>query len=410
MSTIDNTEGLTFCTNVEGCSLAIAGEKLPWYRGPGEYCPECGEALTAPESARVLAPPPNPILTASAAPVRVELNEIKPIEVEQIKDPTAEAAALPADAPPAARPNPESETPERPPGSPIPTGLPPVVDEGLPPVVDEGLPPAQRDRRPPPSTFRRRLLWIVPALLIAALGAAWGFGGRIRIGSDIQVVCAPESSRDFAAALVHAYAAESRTPENHFAIADTGSCDVRFTTAGAAPDAVIAHDAVVVIVNAANSVRHLTEDQVRGIFGGSLRDWSQVGTGRGAIVPLLPAADSDVAKIISLSMLWGVGLDRGVRRGGTSADVTRGVADRSARDAIALVAFSQAGAARVVPLALFPEPSAQSIAAGRYPYSWTIAVESESTRGAAVATGLLDYARSPAGANVIQKYGLSNNN
>jgi hypothetical protein len=113
--------------------------------------------------------------------------------------------------------------------------------------------------------------------------------------------------------------------------------------------------------------------------------------------------------MISTSILSGLIIGPGIRRAGTSADVVRAVmaADQTGRGAIALVPFSEAQAARIVPLALFPPPSKQTVASGRYPYSWPIAVESVSARGATVAAGLLQYARSGPGTLFIQKHGLA---
>jgi hypothetical protein len=390
----DNTEGLTVCTNLERCSLAIVGEKIPWYRGAGEYCPECGEILIAPGS--MLAVPP--IAVSKTGPAPSDPPEEKTVESRALPP---ETEALPAD-----NPTPSSTSSMTPP--PDSASSPPGRTASAPLVLDDS-PRAQRERSRSLSPSRRRWRWIVGGVLLVAVVAAWVAGRRPRIGSDVTVVCPSASAHDFAAALVRAYAAETGTPQNRLAVSEGDSCDVRFTSATAASDAVIAHDAIVVIVNARNPIRRLTEDEVRGIFSGSIRDWSQLGRDRGAIVPILPATSSDEANIMSLSILSGVGVDRGVRRGGTSADVMHAVTDGAGRDAIGLVAFSQGGGARIVPLALFPEPSTQSIAAGRYPYSWAIAIESDSARGAGAAMGLLNYARSHAGAAITQRYGLAGN-
>jgi hypothetical protein len=102
---------------------------------------------------------------------------------------------------------------------------------------------------------------------------------------------------------------------------------------------------------------------------------------------------ADEANIIATSLFFGAAMDRGVRRGGSSADIRRAVAgaDPASRRTIGLIAFSQAFGVKVVPLSDLPAPSAVSIASRRYPYWWTIAVESDSSRsaGAAVRFGRL---------------------
>jgi len=46
MPPTDNTSRAAACSNVPNCSKAVAGQTIEWYPGAGEYCPECGEALT----------------------------------------------------------------------------------------------------------------------------------------------------------------------------------------------------------------------------------------------------------------------------------------------------------------------------------------------------------------------------
>ncbi len=50
MSRTDKAIRVAVCENVACCTVAAADEALEWYGGPGEYCPECGEALSLRDS------------------------------------------------------------------------------------------------------------------------------------------------------------------------------------------------------------------------------------------------------------------------------------------------------------------------------------------------------------------------
>jgi len=253
--------------------------------------------------------------------------------------------------------------------------------------------------------------WIVAGAFIAIAGAVFAEHRVVAAdapAANVIAVCPIATAQQFAADLVRGYAGQSATPASRFVVAPSGACDVRFSTAAETPDAVVARDGLVAIVNPLNGVMRISEKQLRAIFSGTIRDWSMLGGPRGAIVPILPDPASDEARALASTLLYGLSIDPGVRRSGSSADVTRAVAgaDRMSRGAIGLVVFSQAIPAKVVPLAYLPPPNELSIASRRYPYTFPIAVESASGRGAAAAAGLLDYARSTAGASIAVKNGL----
>jgi len=340
------------CLNVPSCAKAVAGETVEWYPGAGEYCPECGEALTPLDL--MAAPPP-----AADAPARVRT-------------------------------------------------LPTTIPNSPPSVAD--IQRSLRAHSKPRFMTPLRWFWIVAGALIA--GSALVYAERVsainRTPTDVISVCPIPSAQQLIVDLVRGYAAKSATPASRFVLTNTSSCDVRFSTAAETPDAVIASDGIVAIVNPLNAISRVSEKQLREIFAGSIRDWSQLGGPRGAIVPILPDAASDEAKVLASSLFFGVAIDRGVRQSGSSADVTRAVtgADRASRGAIGLVAFSQAVPAKVIPLAYLPPPSVLSIATRHYPYLLTIAVESASGHSAPAATGLIDYARSSDGAAIVVKNGL----
>jgi hypothetical protein len=255
-----------------------------------------------------------------------------------------------------------------------------------------------------------RWFWIIAAALVASAALVYAArpGAVPQASAGGLTVCPVSSAPQLAADLVRGYSAKSG---NRASLALPGSgeiCDVRFSMTPETPDDVIAHDAIVAIVNPHNPIARVSETELRLIFSGSVHDWSELGMPRGAIVPILPDDNTDEAKALESSLLFGFTVDRAVRRSPSSEGVARAVAggDSVARNAIGLVAFSQAGAAKVVPLAYLPAPSVVSIAAGRYPYTLAIAVRAASAHADVAAAEFLSYAQSNDGAAIAVKDGL----
>jgi phosphate transport system substrate-binding protein len=248
-----------------------------------------------------------------------------------------------------------------------------------------------------------RWVWIVAAALVAGTGtfyAAWRGVTSNRAASDVILVCPIPSAQRLAADLVRGYAAKTGTSASRFDLTQARVCDVRFVLAPQAPDAIIASDDIVAIVNPFNTISRVSEKQLREIFSGSVRDWAQLGNPRGPIVPILPDTDSDEAKVLASSLLYGVAIDRGVQRVGVSADVASIVtgADRTGRSAIGLVAFSRRIGAKVIPIVA-------SAASSHFGHRLTIGIEPAAGRGVP-ADGFIDYARSAEGAAIVRKNGF----
>lgn len=357
---------LAVCGNVDDCAKAASGETVEWYPGPGEYCPDCGEAL---KPYRPRSEQPEPV--TSAAPAATE-------------PPPAPASSLPH-----------------------------AVPQAPPTQADIGyVTPRLRRNRIARFMTPLRWFWIVLGAALATTAVLYITHRELAIGNapaDVIAICPTSSVRQLAADLVLGYAKKSATSASRFSFAPGGgACDVRFSSGAESPDAVIARDGIVAIVNPLNTIDRVSEAQLRGIFSGTIRDWSQLGGEPAAIVPMLPDASTDEAKVLSTSLLFNVSIARDVRRAGSSAEVTRAVtsADRASRGAIGLVAFSQAVSAKVVPLAYLPPPNLLTIGAGRYPYTMRIAIVRGSGHEAGNATGLIDYSRSADAAAIILKNGL----
>jgi hypothetical protein len=361
------------CSNVANCTKAESREFVEWYPGAGEYCPECGEAL---------APGPAPP-AADSATFRV-------------------AASAAVDAAPA-RSNGSAAG-----SSSARNGTPSKNDA---PRLTAAKPRPASTTREARYIFPPRWFWILGAALCATAAivyATYPDAARQRVTVDDVTVCPVSSAHQFVVDLVRGYAAQSGTRADRFVVTNAKPCDVRFSMTPETPDDVIAHDAIVAIVNPHNPISRISETQLRLIFSGSIHDWSELGMPPGPIVAILPEAGSDEAKALASWLFFGVSIDRAVRRGHSSADVTAAVtgSDAASRNAIGLVTFSATAAAKVVPLTNLPEPSVLSIASGRYPYTLAITVRAASAHSAGDAEGLLTYARSSDGAAILVKNGL----
>jgi PBP superfamily domain len=428
MSSTDNGAGVARCNNRADCSKAAAGEALEWYSGAGEYCPECGEALTletprpaASSSARGNAAPAPPAPPAPAAAAgsggQARSATATSVRAGKVAAPTSRpksdakaAAASPA------RGNGTAVAPPRPaaPAASAAVRPPPVSAPAAPapaPPRPNGAaaPSSLRAARRPKFILPLRWFWVIAAALIAS--AAIVFAARPNVAmnrapadADKVTVCPVSSATQLAVDLVHGYVEKSSIQANRFVLGDAKTCDVSFSMTPETPDDVIAHDAIVAIVNPLNPISRISESQLRAIFSGSIRDWSALGMRPGAIVPMLPDAETDEAKALATSLLFGVAVDQGVRRDRSSAAVARSISS-SGRNAIGLVTFSQAASAKIVPLSYLPMPSVLSIASGRYPYTLALAVRAASGQDA-VANGLVGYVRSSDGAAIVVKNGL----
>jgi phosphate transport system substrate-binding protein len=342
------------CTNVvDECPKAAAGEALDWYLGPGEYCPACGDVLTLSESSPTPLPPPMP--------------------------------------------------------------TPPPSRDANAKLVAERL----RSFGPAPWQRRHRRIWLGPvigAICAVAAGAAL-CGYLIRkpaaghAGRPVAIaVCAPSGIRQLAADLVSGYRANGGSGQQ-LSIGARAGCDVQFSTSSTPPAAVIARDAIVAIVNPLNPISRISEQQLRGIFSGAIRDWAVLGGPPAPIVAAMPDDTSDEADAIRQSLVSDVRIAREVDRPATSADVTREVsgADRRSRNTIGIVAFSASIPAKVIPLANLPAPSVLSIATRRYPYTMPIAVQAAGPTTDPAAAAFIDFVHSQKGAAIVARSGFVQN-
>ncbi|MEO7038791.1 MAG: substrate-binding domain-containing protein [Candidatus Elarobacter sp.] len=375
------------CRNPE-CSNGKDAIPVERYPGPGEYCPECGNLLdeAPPEPAAVLPPTPEPVAVAAPLP--------EPAAATPSREPVATAAHAP-----------EAAAGGTPPGA---TPEPPLrrlssLEELQ--RLENTLPPPEP--APAPGRPNRRNL-IVAAGVVAAIIAAVAVIRPMAIGGPGGTihVCRSSMTERFALDVIRAYAEQTRTPASRFEMATTG-CDVRFATVRAnSADGLIGHDGVVVVVNPQNPLTQLSEQQLRMVFTGEIKDWSELGEPPGRIVPILPADSSDESQALMAGMLRGRQLAQYERRVPTSADVVRTVTSGRGRGSIGLVAFSAAVPGKVVRLSALPVPSVLSIGDYRYPLTLALTVAPESTSRDTSLAALVQFARSDSAQAIAMRDGI----
>ena len=344
------------CRN-QACPNGQAAVRVERYPGPGEYCPECGSLLddASPQPTPRRAPPPEPSPLREAPPEPAPRRPTALEELQRLE--SLQTAAAPA--------------------------------------------------RPGPARSQRRSVIAGIGVLAAAVLAvgvirAMAVGGP---GGAIHV-CGSSMTERFAADVVRAYAAASRTPAARFAPSTT-DCDVRFAaTRTTSTNGLVGHDGIVAVVNPQNPLGQLTEQQLRMIFTGEITDWSQIGGAPGHIVPILTSDTSDEAQAIMAGLLRGRELANTVRRVKTSPDVVHTVTSGNGRNSIGLAAFSAAVPAKVLKLAALPAPSVLSIGEHRYPLTVTVSVAAEHPSHGSPPTALAEFAQSDAAQAIAMRDGI----
>jgi hypothetical protein len=355
---------LGICKSVK-CNLAGNGP-VEIYDGPGKYCPDCGELLQS----------YNGVLPAPAS---------KPEPAPAAAAPEASAASA----------------------APSPAEVPPRADDRV-ATLGRAL-----------TTRRAAVIASAVAVVALIIGAVvFVMGGKNAPPPATVGVCGSSITDHVAHDLLVAYLGRNPAAASHFTLR-AENCDVRFFTALAGPGSanpafsqkfaaagsVVAHDALVAIVNPQNPLTQLSLDQLRDILTGTTTSWSGLHGPSGPIDVYVPADTSDESHIASMAILHGAPLGSSVTRVATSADVVRAVAAANGRNRIGIVAFSQAVPGKVLALQSFPAPSIVSIGNGQYPLALGVAVNAWQVHDRFV-PGLLAFAASDGAKAVVARDGL----
>ena len=129
----------------------------------------------------------------------------------------------------------------------------------------------------------------------------------------------------------------------------------------------IAQDALSVSVNAANPVRDLSRDRLRGLFTGTIADWREVGGEPGAVRVIVRPPSSGTQRFFKDHVLGGTPYAASA----TVAATTRGVLEAVAADRWAIgyggVAYRIPGVVQVAVDGV--DPTVVNVGRGRYPLS-----------------------------------------
>jgi hypothetical protein len=279
----------------------------------------------------------------------------------------------------------------------------PECGEHLTPVSNGALPGTPETVSTPRSVrwLRRPTTLIAAGFAVLVLALLPSIASRFFI-TPLRV-CTTTSTERLVDDIVRTYTSKHRLFQPRLVVGpDNGEpCHIRFWTAvDGAKSSVLAHDAVVVVVNPKNSISQLTGDQVRAIFSGRVTDWSQVNGTPGAI------DGADEVQTLRNMLFHDMQVADRVHRVPSSTRVVQSVTAANAPRAIGIVAFSAAIPAKVVAFSAAPPPSTLSIADHRFPLSVRIMLASDFRQPPAGSAALIDFARSSDGGAIIARNGF----
>ena len=169
---------------------------------------------------------------------------------------------------------------------------------------------------------------------------------------------------------------------------------------------VIAVQGIAVIVHPANRVASLTASQVRGILGGKITSWSEVGGQPGAIKVQIMAVPEDGGDTPQDAILATDALSPAAIRSASEQAVAARVAGD--RDSLGIVSLAAAGGAKVLPVAdgSVPPvaPNEQTLASESYPFSQRLYLYGANTSNGFVRR-FADYVASASGQAAVEAAG-----
>lgn len=177
----------------------------------------------------------------------------------------------------------------------------------------------------------------------------------------------------------------------------------------AAAEHVLGLNALSVIVNPANPLASLSRDQIKGIFTGTIKDWSGVGLTAGPIDLYGPAANSASASTVATLALGGGDLPSTAKRISDGKQIATAIA--ADPHGIGIVAAADIGTARPVPIAdTGSSPvlatSHAAVASEDYPLAYRLYLYTAPGGAGGIAQRFVDYALSPAGQALVEQQGL----
>jgi len=187
--------------------------------------------------------------------------------------------------------------------------------------------------------------------------------------------------------------------------ADLGGVSREMTPAeaGSVQSMVIGVSGTAVVVNASNTVANLTKEQIRRIFSGDIKDWSQVGGTPGDIKVFVREATAATRVIFDDYIFAGKPTYRTDFTPVDSADQTT-KAVTSFKDAVSMLTITDAALAntaiKLLPVDGVP-PTIDNLTTGKYAMRRPLFMVYSKDKPKPAITALIDFAKSPEGQKII---------
>ena len=170
-----------------------------------------------------------------------------------------------------------------------------------------------------------------------------------------------------------------------------------------------ARDALVAVVHPSNPVQNISLPELRGIYAGSVREWSQLAGSRQAIRPVIQPMESDVTAFFIEEAMGGEAIKaRVLTEGSDSAVVAHVLRDPQAVGYVTL-AWAERGARplRLSPLPglVYTGPDAETVYGGKYPlcrfFNYYVR-----PGGSMLANGFITFLTSTGGQKIVHDAGF----
>jgi phosphate transport system substrate-binding protein len=205
-------------------------------------------------------------------------------------------------------------------------------------------------------------------------------------------------------------AARQVTQAEHDALAPLGDMNTP------AAEHVVAVDALVLVANAANPLRSLTTDQVRGLLSGSVTNWSQMGGKPGPVTIYAPGRTSETGAAIARLALRGATMAAGAKDLAGDAQVAEAVSNDAGGIGVLTLPpllLHSRFAVQVRPLAIADTGSPALAPSNRpavetldYPYAFRLYIYLSPASASPVAKRFIDFVGSRDGEVVVDGQGL----
>jgi phosphate transport system substrate-binding protein len=170
-----------------------------------------------------------------------------------------------------------------------------------------------------------------------------------------------------------------------------------------------AKDAVVVFVHPDNPVENLALDELRRIYQGRIRNWSELGGRPLAIEPMFPDPESDMAEFFIQQVMGGEPVETRVVIAESDSETVGAVRQRPAGIGFASVAWAGRGAKalRLSSLTGLPywSPDLEAVYEGDYPLTRPLSFYVRAD-GSRLAHGFVTFVTSRDGQKVVHESGL----